>query len=155
MLTILPYFFSAKYGQANLLKLKVPNKWTFWTWSHSLSLILAKELSLKIPALLTKTSMVPYLSITFLMISSAWEATSCWSAQASPPAALISSTVLVASLKSLTTTLAPYLANHLAYSLPKPAPAPVIKTTLSFKVTFGAPEASLDGNFLASVVKVV
>ena len=102
-----------------------------------------KLLSRRIPALLTKTSILPH----FFTVSSTISLTASKSvtlapfAIASPPFDLIcSTTALAESLaplpstdppRSFTTTFAPLLANSIACSLPRPPPAPVTITTFS------------------------
>ena len=104
-----------------------------------------KDLSRKMPALLTTMSTVPKAataSSTMLLAPSRSE-TDALLATAWPPAALISATTASAASdwpspwteppKSFTTTLAPRSANASAWLLPKPLPAPVTMATLPSK----------------------
>ncbi|MPM99589.1 hypothetical protein SDC9_146781 [bioreactor metagenome] len=114
------------------------------TASHSSRLILWKNRSRRMPALLTTPSMRPKLSTAHCTMRAALAASATLSvlATAWPPAALISSTTFCAGPASvpspvvevpmsLTTTLAPSAAMASAMSRPMPPPAPVTTTTLS------------------------
>src|SRR5438477_2166180 len=113
------------------------------TASHSASVMLMITRSRRIPALLTSTCRSPNASMACW--TSRWapfqSATFSPLTTASPPSALISSTVCIAALgsppspcmsppRSLTTTRAPSLAKRSACSRPRPRPAPVMIATL-------------------------
>ncbi len=107
------------------------------TESHSSSDVLTSIRSRTKPALLTRMSSPPYVSIACRTIDSAWakSATSAPLVTASPPSARISATTASAgdssfspaseTPKSLTTTFAPCRASSSACARPMPRPAPV------------------------------
>ena len=115
------------------------------TASHSSGVMLTSIRSRRIPALLTSTSSRPKVSMAVL--TSRWapsqSETSSPLATASPPMVRISSTTSPAgpveppvpstsAPRSLTTTLAPWRANSMAWPRPMPRPAPVTITDPSF-----------------------
>ena len=112
------------------------------TESHSFSAIENNIRSRKMPALFTRMSRSPNVSMALSTIrfAPAQSATLSPLTIASPPIALISATVCCAGVisdpepslappRSLTTTLAPCEANNKACSRPRPRPAPVIIAT--------------------------
>lgn len=94
-------------------------------------------LTIWIPALLTRTSILPYLAMTSAMpfSTSASLVTSIATAKASPPFALNSSAAEFAAsmLRSAITGVPPSAAKRSAISLPIPLAAPVMIATLPVK----------------------
>ena len=131
-----------QYSTAARMGAKVPRRWTRMTASHSSTVMFTSIRSRRMPALLTRTSRPPKVS-TAVAISRCAPSTSETSsplATASPPMALISSTTSPAgpsdrplpstsAPRSLTTILAPWLANSMAWARPMPRPDPVMTTT--------------------------
>src|ERR1700738_1892277 len=127
---------------AALQQLKVPVRCTSSTFAKSAGSILPNDLSRRIPALAHIRSTLPHSMVarsTIALTCSKFE-TSAPSAIATPPALRISSTTVSAGVsappvpsrappKSLTTTLAPRLANPSACARPRPLPAPVTMAT--------------------------
>src|SRR5580658_4884300 len=126
--------------------LTVPIRCTPSTNSKSGMSILANDLSRSTPALATRMSTRPQVSIACLIMlaTPASSVTDEPLAIASPPAALLASTTLPAASdeppepsteppRSLTTTLAPRLASSSACWRPSPPPAPVTIATLPSK----------------------
>src|ERR1700691_5312251 len=99
------------------------------------------------PALLTRTSMVPnvVMNSANIFLTAPLSETSATSRTARPPARSSSVTTFCAASerKSLTPTLAPSRANTSAISRPSPEPAPVISTawSLSFTATSAPPQS--------------
>jgi len=141
MLMIRPYFCFIMVLYTCLIQLNVPLRLILITSSKSASFIPSTILSLVIPALFTRISILPYVATANFMSASASakSATFALKATASPPAALISSTRLFARSSEplkFTTTFAPYPANVFAISRPIPLPAPVTTATLSLSIQF-------------------
>ena len=127
-------------AQTAFVQLAEPIRCTRMTNSKSAISILAKVLSRKTPALLTRMSTRPHALSARAAISETCSksATSAGSAIAVPPPARISSTTLMALSKggpprSLTTTFAPRAASPRACERPRPEPAPVTMATLPSK----------------------
>src|SRR3954453_20444397 len=119
-----------------------PLRCTSSTALRSSHVILAKDLSRRMPALLMTMSTLPNASTAVLTMFSppSGVETESYDGTASPPAALISSTTFCAAAseppspltdppRSLTTTLAPRRARSSAYVRPRPPPAPVTIAT--------------------------
>src|SRR5262245_36855111 len=142
-----PYFCARMISHTALVQFTAPIRWTSITARKSSSSILLKVLSRRMPALLTRMSTRPQRAIV--------SATICWTcaksvtdaplATASPPRTRISSTTRCAAVaepprpltslpRSLTTTFAPRRARRRACWRPRPAPAPVMMATRSFKL---------------------
>ena len=131
-----------QYSAAARMGAKVPRRCTRMTASHSSAVMLTIMRSRRIPALLTTTSRPPKVSTAVSMsrLAPSTSATSSPLATALAPMARISSTTWPAgpadrplpstsAPRSLTTTLAPWRANSMAWARPMPRPAPVITTT--------------------------
>src|SRR3954453_6351693 len=137
--TVLPAFtWSRQEAAAQRDGAKVPLRWTLMTASHSSSVMFVSMRSRRMPALLTRAWRSPNVSTAVLMrrCAPSHDEMSSPLATASPPIPLISWTTCSAGLRSppvpstfpprsLTTTLAPCLANDRACSRPMPRPAPV------------------------------
>src|SRR3569623_908403 len=121
-----------------LLQITAPIRCTSSTRRKSSSVILANDLSRRMPALLTRMSMRPQRSITCATIAAtaASSVTAPATASASPPAATLPATTRSAasSPRSLTTTRAPWRARNNACSRPSPPPAPVTIATRPLSV---------------------
>ena len=133
-------------GHTALVQCTAPMTWTSMTRRKSSISILAKLLSRKMPALLTRMSTRPQASITCctMACTAAKSVTDAPLTRAWPPAARISSTTFCAAEteppspctsppKSLTSTLAPRLASASACWRPSPPPAPVTMATRPLK----------------------
>jgi hypothetical protein len=133
---------SRQYSAAHRMGANVPRRWTRITASHSVSVMFTSIRSRRMPALLTSTSRPPNV-VTAVSMSRLAPSQSLMSsplATASAPMARTSSTTSPAgpaddplpstsAPRSLTTTLAPWRANSMAWPLPIPRPAPVTTTT--------------------------
>src|SRR5512142_2789084 len=132
-------------GMAYLQPRKTPLRLTRITSSHVSSVVSVTDPSSagNMPALLKRTSSVPYLFSAAAIIASTSRAsdTSAWTNSALPPAFSISATVSrpAASLTSATTTFAPSRANRRADSRPMPLPAPVMTATLPESLPMSTP----------------
>lgn len=100
---------------------------------HGMTLILAKLLSRRMPALLTRMSTRPQVAkvCATMACTAASSVTEPAAAMAWPPAARISATTASAGarFRSLTTTCAPREASRSAWVRPRPPPAPVTMAT--------------------------
>ncbi|OQB07952.1 MAG: hypothetical protein BWY21_01502 [Parcubacteria group bacterium ADurb.Bin216] len=123
ILIILPLFITIE-GRTHLAQLKTPVRLTSITSCHSSGVILAKVLSLQIPALLTNTSILVNSASIALVIASTSPnfETSATKAPALPPLLIISffTTSKASLLMSFKAIVAPKEANFKAITLPIP-----------------------------------
>lgn len=132
-MTMRPYLRSRMWSHTALQQLAAPITCTSRTSRKSARSIFAKLLSRMMPALLTRMSIWPQrFSVSATIACTASKSvTDAAKGNASPPAAMISSTTFCAgsAFMSLTTTFAPRRPRSRACSRPRPEPAPVTIAT--------------------------
>src|SRR5690606_14765957 len=132
-MTMRPWPCARIVSHTALVKLAAPITCTSSTSRKSARSILAKLLSRRMPALLTRMSMRPHSASVASAIACTASAsvTEHFAARACPPAARISPTTASApSPRSFTTTFAPCRASSSACARPSPPPAPVTMAVL-------------------------